>query len=920
MEPLQFAILGLGIGALYALASQGLMVIYRGSGVLNFAHGAIGMVGAYVAWEVRYSAPSGATAFRPVERNPVWVAWGAGILVAALIGALAHLLIMRPLRRASPLARIVATLGLLIVLQSAAVLRYGARSTAVQSALPRNLIHIGGMDITVDRFILLGIAVVLSIGLWALYKYTRFGMDTTAVAESQRSASSLGLSPDRIATVNWALGSALAAVAGILIAPIIQLQVSTMTNLVLAAMAAALVAAFRSFPVALLAGLAIGVGESLLTRYVHTSGVNKSLPFIVIVLWMILRGQALPLRDFFLQRLPAVGTGRVRPPVVVTALVVTGFVILVVSPRWQDAFTGTFSMALVLLSVVVVTGYAGQLSLAQFALAGFGALLAGRLVDALNWSFLPAVIVGVAGTVVLGALFAIPAVRSRGINLAIVTLGLGTALELMIYRNGSLVGGFSGTVVGRPHLFGWDFNAISHPGRYAIVSMVAFTAVALMVANLRRGRSGRRMLAVRTNERAAAALGISVPEAKAYAFAVSAGIAAIGGVLLAFRKDVINYSNEFPNFTSILVVAWSFIGGIGYLFGPLWGATLSPGSLGPQVTDALLSSLTKYLQLISGALVILLVLQNQDGVARESINQMHWIADKLKGRMRWLTREKPQTVELTADEAPTARERVAPRTLEVHGLTVRYGGVVAVDDLTLTVRPGRILGLIGPNGAGKTSAIDAITGFARCTGKVVLDGTDISRTSVTRRARMGISRSFQSLELFEDSTVLDNIRAASDQRDRLAYLRDLVRPADPPLPPEVVAAIHQFRLEEDLLRQVQDLPYGQRRLLAIARAVASQPSVLLLDEPAAGLGDTETAELASMVRRLADDWGMAVLLVEHDMNFVMNVCDEIVVLDFGRKIADGPREVVRVDPAVVSAYLGETEEEIVEEREKVLGS
>jgi sulfate-transporting ATPase len=133
-----------------------------------------------------------------------------------------------------------------------------------------------------------------------------------------------------------------------------------------------------------------------------------------------------------------------------------------------------------------------------------------------------------------------------------------------------------------------------------------------------------------------------------------------------------------------------------------------------------------------------------------------------------------------------------------------------------------------------------------------------------------------------------------------------------------VAAIREFRLEDHLLRQVQDLPYGQRRLLAIARAVASQPSVLLLDEPAAGLGDTETVELGNMVRRLADDWGMAVLLVEHDMNFVMSVCDEIVVLDFGRKIADGPRDVVRNDPAVVAAYLGETEEEIVEEREKVL--
>ena len=246
----------------------------------------------------------------------------------------------------------------------------------------------------------------------------------------------------------------------------------------------------------------------------------------------------------------------------------------------------------------------------------------------------------------------------------------------------------------------------------------------------------------------------------------------------------------------------------------------------------------------------------------------------------------------------------------MQGLTVRYGGVTAVNDVSFSVSPGQVVGLIGPNGAGKTSAIDAVTGFTAATGKVILDGVDISQVSVPKRARLGLSRSFQSLELFEDSTVLDNLRAASDPRDRLSYLRDLVNPKAPPLPTEVVAAIREFRLEEVLDRQVQDLPYGQRRLLAIARAVAVRPSVLMLDEPAAGLGDVETAELAHLVRRLADDWGMAVLLVEHDMNFVMSVCDEIIVLDFGRRIAAGPREAVRNDPVVIAAYLGTTDESV----------
>ena len=483
-------------------------------------------------------------------------------------------------------------------------------------------------------------------------------------------------------------------------------------------------------------------------------------------------------------------------------------------------------------------------------------------------------------------------------------LRIGTAIELMIFDNGRFVGGYSGTNIGKPHLFGWDINAISHPDRYAIVCMGFFTLVTLMVASMRRGRSGRRLIAVRTNERAAAALGISVPGVKIYAFALSAGIAALGGTLLAFRKDVIIYGSEFNNFTSISVVGWSFIGGIGFLFGPLSGSTLAPGGLGAQLTNEIFSGLSRYIQLIGGAIVILLVLQNQDGVAREAIGQLQWIGGKLRKTVSWFQRP-PEVVKLP----PEVREEARPQTLEVRDVTVRYGGVTAVDHLSLTVTPGKIVGLIGPNGAGKTSAIDAITGFTRVAhGSVQLDGVELVNSKAAHRARAGLSRSFQSLELFEDSTVLDNLRAASDPRDHRSYLFDLVYPRVPPLSGQVVAAIREFRLEDDLLRKVQDLPYGQRRLLAIARAVATRPSVLLLDEPAAGLGEIESRELAHLVRRLADEWGIGVLLVEHDMNFVMSVCDHVVVLDFGKQISAGTPEQVQGDPLVVEAYLGEHED------------
>jgi len=225
--------------------------------------------------------------------------------------------------------------------------------------------------------------------------------------------------------------------------------------------------------------------------------------------------------------------------------------------------------------------------------------------------------------------------------------------------------------------------------------------------------------------------------------------------------------------------------------------------------------------------------------------------------------------------------------------------------VSFKLEPGTVTGLIGPNGAGKTSLIDAISGFARSEGAVRLDDVDLSNAPAVKRARGGVARSFQSLELFEDSTVFENLSVAADPQDLRSYVLDLIWPINPPLPPEVVRAVMEFQLDHDLHRDVKDLAYGKRRLLAIARAVAMHPSVILLDEPAAGLSSSESRELARVVRRLADDWGMSILVVEHDMHFVMGLCDQVVVLDFGRLIASGAPEQVRSDPAVIAAYLGD---------------
>ncbi|MGH9133344.1 MAG: ABC transporter permease subunit [Ilumatobacteraceae bacterium] len=890
-EVIRFALLGLGVGALYAFASQGLIVIYRGTGVLNFSLGATAIAGVFMQWELQYE-----------HGWPFLAAAIVGIALSAFLGVLTHWVIMRPLRRASSLVRVIATLGVLITIQAGTVIRYGSQARQVDSWLPTSRVTLwADVGITVDRLILLGIAGASALGLWLLYRTSQFGLATEAVSESERSAAAIGLSPNRIALLNWALGSAIAAAAGILVVPIITLQITAMTALILAALAAALVGDFRSFPIATVGGFGLGIGQALVGRFADQQGLGASLPFLVIIGVLVLRGRSLPLRDHFLQELPMLGNGRMSWDWTLFGCGAIVFLLLTKQAKWIDAITVSLGVAIVLLSIVVLTGYAGQLSLAQYSIAGFGAYVSGRLVAVFDIPFLLGLLAGVAAAVPLGVVFALPAVRTRGINLAIVTLGLGTTIELMLFRNRNYTGGVQGTQVGNPDVFGYDIGSISHPARYGIFVLIMAMLSVLVVSNVRRGRSGRRLIAIRTNERAAAALGIDVVVAKLFAFSLAAAIAAVGGIVLAFRLSSISYQS-FTSFTSITFAGLAMVGGVGHLLGAFVGGTMATAGLNQEILESTWGGVGRWIQLISGIAILLTVLAYKDGVAAEWVKIFRFI----KKLRKW---GRPYTIEVSdiADPAAgtDAEARVPPRTLTIEGLTVRYGAVVAVDDVSYRLEPGSVTGLIGPNGAGKTSLIDAVSGFTSADGRVHLDDVDLSKLPAVKRARAGVARSFQSLELFEDATVFENLSVAADPQDRRSYLLDLVWPRNPPFPPEVVRAIMEFRLDQDLHRDVKDLSYGKRRLLAIARAVAMHPSVLLLDEPAAGLSSTESAELARVVRRLAEVWGMAILVVEHDMNFVMGVCDQVVVLDFGELIASGSPEDVRTNPSVIAAYLGD---------------
>ncbi len=907
---LQFALLGLGAGAAYALFALGAVLIYRGSGVVNFAHGALGMISAY-------------TCFRFLHQDRgtnLFVAAVLGIIVAATVGIAFQYLILWRLRRAAAIVRLIATLGLLSVLQAAVQLKYGAANTPVAAFLPHARIRWGTIRLNQQLFVLTAIAVAVTLVLWVVNRRTRIGLAITASARNERAAQTLGWSPRSLAAVTWGVGSALAGFAGILVAPLTGLSTTTFTLVVtVASLAAALLGGFESFPLTLVGGLVVGIGESLVTLYKtdiqrwigrgNITGLNRGVPFLLIVIVLVIRGRGIPLRSHVADRLPRLGTGRISiRGVVVGALILLGLLFLVFNNRWAAATSTTLIAGVMVLSIVVLTGYAGQVSLAQWALAGVGALIAGQFVRH-GMAMELAIPLGILLTIPAGVVFALPALRTRGVSLAVVTLGLGFTVSEVIFGNPAFVGNLvdGGTKIGRAKLFGIKVDATAHPHRWAVVCLIGLVGAAIVVANLRRSPTGRRLLAVRTNERAAASLGISVFGVKLYAFGVAAGIAALGGILVGFQVSTITYGG-FNVFASINSIAHAVIGGLGYVLAAVFGALNASGGIGTRIFD--LIRIGRWDQLIGGLILLLILIANQDGVAAVVTEQVGPAMRKLR------LASDPKARAPLADPPPS---HVAPMPLAVSDLTVRFGSVVAVQNVSFEVRPGEVVGLIGPNGAGKTTVIDAVTGFVSASsGSISLGTAKIDSWNAGRRARAGLRRSFQSLELFEDITVEDNIRSGEEGGSTMSWLTDLVWPREPELTPTAVAAIKEFDLEPLLANLPGELPYGRRRLVGIARAVASGPSVIMLDEPAAGLDEVESRELAHLIRRLAIDRQMGVLLVEHDVGLVMSTCDRIVVIDFGRVIASGTPDEIRTDPAVQAAYLGSSD--VAEESDVVLGA
>ena len=898
---LPFIISGIATGAIYGLAGTGLVLTYKTSGLFNFGHGALATVAAFVFYTLH---------------EEVGLGWGWAFLVAVVIGGPVMGLLME--RIAAHLApqrnalQIVGTVGLILAVQGFVTVFYGTQTIRVPQFLPygTETFTALGVVITYDMVIIGAIALVVVGALYALFRFSRLGLAMRAVVDDPDLLAMQGTDPNRVRRASWMIGATFAALSGVLVAPLIGLSAVGLTFLVVQAFGAAAVGAFSSIPLTFVGGIAIGivsdVSKSFVLEIPWLAGLPASLPFLVLFVALLVLPK---------HRLAPPTRAEVRPPLqyrapprLRVALAVIVLVPLLLVPRFAGTtlswWTSALVVALLMLSLGLLVRTSGQVSLCHAAFAAIGAVAFSQFHVEMGLPWPAAALLGALVAVPVGALIAIPAIRLSGLFLALATFGFGILVQQLLYSQPWMFTTFAeGRRMPRPS---W---APTLPTFYYVVLGVLVVA-AVVVVVIQYSRLGRMLNGMSDSPTAVTAMGLSIQMTKLIVFCISAFLAGLAGVLIGVTRNfAVGDDPTFQPFFSLLLLAMLALAP----FAEPWFALMALTQVIPAFLPG--ESTVHWLNAVFGVFAVLVATH---GGTPPMPERLKLLLDRLGGRAARGARGSEQTpppTEAAAASPPDAEPAVLPArrgSLAVEGLRVRFGGLTAVDGLDFEAPTGRITGLIGPNGAGKTTTFDACSGLnRRFDGRIRLGPRDITTASPAVRGRLGLGRTFQRMTLCETLSVADNVVLGREcSQAGAGPFSQMVAPPGEWRAARAAAASAMELCGIAHLADVQvgSLSTGQRRLVELARCLAGPFDILLLDEASSGLDPAETARLGAILRRVVHERGVGILLVEHDMELVMDVCSYIYVLDFGRLIFDGTPDEVAGSAVVQAAYLGDVTE------------
>lgn len=906
-------VLGVLDGMTFGLLAIGLVLVYKSNRFLNLAHGQMGALSASILGKLVLD-----------HGWNWWVAFAVCVPIGVLVAVGIDRFVIRPLRErnATSTTLLLVTVGVTQVLIGVSLLqvvqpdpnRYATKGYPLpfQAHVRFGGVVLNGADI------LIAIAVPLIVLALAVFlRATTLGRSIRAAATNPDEARLCGISTRFVSMVTWALAGGLSALTAIIVAPgqSATAAAGLGPNLLFLALGAAALAAFSSIPLAMAGGVLIGVAQQLTLAATSKSSDAELVVLLVVVAIVILRGRAIghvfavtgaaveeraPLRISEAARKVPWVARRNRLGLAGAALIALLLPLLPAlsseSDRFRLALLAVYALAA--MSLTVAVGWAGQVSLGHFALVGAGAFIAAKLLND-GWS-LPFVVLPV-GLVGAGIMIAvgIPALRVPGLTLAVTTLGFAIVGQDWLFRQGWFgTSQSAGITLDAPHIA----RGLGRPGGQIVVYYFGCVLVALaawFLTTLRRSQPGRVLIAVRDNSPAAAAFGVRPATTKMVAIGLSGFLAAAAGVVWADAwRDVA--MSQFPPEVSFTLLALPVIGGIGSVAGAAAAAVLFYGAsflITPHLSW-LFGSLGNDLgfQLfLAGIGLIITVLRAPAGLAGAV---QHWL-------QRRIDRISPEALALTArPERPDLR---------VENMALSFGGIHAVAGLSIEVKPGEIVGLIGPNGAGKTTLLNLISGTLRAdSGRAWLGPVELSDLPPELRSAYGLARSFQNARLFPGLTVTEALQVA-----RYNHYRPSLLSAATGAPWIADAELKSREMVDEVIDRLglrpwadhltSELSTGTRRICDLAAQLVARPSVLLLDEPTAGVAQRDAEAFGPLLRRIRDELECAILIVEHDMPLLMGLCDRVYAMELGQVIASGSPEEIRHNPAVIASYLGTDE-------------